>query len=113
MTRPTVMVFCGGFLRARGGALTTFDVPGTSNASPIGINNGGVITGTYSDPSGNFHSFVRDPNGTITSFDPASFTAMSGIPGIINPAGAITGYFSSFAVGTPHSGASSGVSKER
>jgi hypothetical protein len=36
------------------------------------------------------HGFVRSPQGTFTSFDPFFIPNLSGI---INPAGAITGYF--------------------
>jgi hypothetical protein len=37
-----------GFLRARDGSFTTFDVPGAVNgAFPIGINDAGEVTGFY------------------------------------------------------------------
>ena len=37
---------------------------------PQSINEKGEIAGTYNDFAGNRHGFVRDPNGTITTFDP-------------------------------------------
>ena len=50
------------------------------------------ITGSYLDAAGIQHGFVRDPYGTITSFDPpeSKFTDVTGI----NEGGAISGYYS-------------------
>ena len=81
---------CHGFLRRPDGAFTTFDVPGAVFGTfPVGINEGGAVTGGYCDAV-NCHSFVRSRDGTITTFDPAMVPNNSGV---INPAGAITGYF--------------------
>ena len=51
----------------------------------------GVITGYYHDASFAGHGFVRDRDGTISTFDPpgSTNTVVSGI----NPAGAITGSY--------------------
>jgi len=61
-----------GLLRAPNGAFITFDVPGAVNGTfPSGVNNDGAIAGGYGDNVGSgFHSFVRDRNGTIFTFDP-------------------------------------------
>src|SRR2546430_5409603 len=48
--------------------ITTFDVPGARDTFPQGIDPRGVIVGTYSDVIGG-HSFVRAPNGVLTTFD--------------------------------------------
>ena len=50
------------------------------------------MTGYYSSPtsSGN-HGFLREDNGTITSFDPPGSTSTTALS--INPVGAITGYY--------------------
>jgi hypothetical protein len=80
-----------GFLRARDGSFTTFDIPGAVNGTfPVGINDGGEVTGIYVDATLAAHSFVRAPDGTFATFDPGMVPNLSGI---INPAGAITGYF--------------------
>ena len=53
-----------GFLRAPGGAITTFDAPGAGTASgqgtiPFGNNAADAITGPYIDASGANHGFLR------------------------------------------------------
>ena len=79
-----------GFLRTPDGSFTTFDVPGAVVYTlPIGINASGVVTGEYCDAV-NCHSFVRAADGTFATFDPDMVTNFSGV---INPAGAIVGYF--------------------
>ena len=94
-----------GFLRAPGGAFTTFDVPGAGTGDGQGtfapvfgfnINPQGTITGNYIDASNVSHGFVRAPNGTLTTFDaPGAGTgAFQGtVANSNNPAGAITGYY--------------------
>ncbi len=48
----------------------TFDVPGDANGTfAAAINDWGSITGYYVDAGQNYHGFVRDPFGNITSFD--------------------------------------------
>jgi hypothetical protein len=56
-----------GFLRARNGRVTTFDVPGagtkfhaspTQGTVPLGINPEGVIMGFYVDENGTYHGFL-------------------------------------------------------
>jgi predicted membrane protein len=83
---------CHGFLRAPDGGITTFDVPGAVNGTfPVGLNDEGVVTGSYGDNVGaGLHSFVRSTNGVFTKFDPGMIT---NLPGIINDAGTIIGYY--------------------
>src|SRR5262249_49417989 len=86
-------ISCHGFLRTPDGGITTFDVPGAAvnGTFPVGLNDGGVVTGTYGDDVGaGFHSFVRSSNGVFTKFDPAMVT---NLPGVINDAGTVIGYF--------------------
>jgi hypothetical protein len=92
----------GGFVVSTDGAVTLFQPPGTivpappagfSNTDPhwISINQPGDITGSYTDPAGVQHGFVRNQYGTITSFDPTEgkqTTATS-----INDAGAVAGFY--------------------
>jgi hypothetical protein len=100
----------GGFVRSRQGVFTLFNPPGTIEAPPsaglfqgnpgdpvpsagrsLFINQEGSIGGSYADSAGAQHGFVRNPYGTITSFDPPrgrQTTATS-----INDSGIITGSF--------------------
>lgn len=60
-----------GFVRDARGNITTFGVSGM-NTYPAAINLWGQITGIFTaDPSGTppFHSFLRQPNGQIITFD--------------------------------------------
>ena len=55
---------CGaehGFVRDRGGKLTTFDPPGSTSTQPTSINDTGAVTGFYADASGVTHGFLRSP----------------------------------------------------
>jgi predicted membrane protein len=84
------------FLRARGGSITTFDVPG---AEPFGtvirsINPAGVVTGWYADADNTAHGYVRALDGTITTFDApggGTGTFLGTFAEDINPAGVIAG----------------------
>jgi hypothetical protein len=104
-----------GFLRAPGGAITTFDAPGAGTGSSqgtvgVGINPHGTISGCYIDANSVGHGFIRARGGTVTTFDvpnstgvlcPGSFYTGSGPGFAINPSGAITGSAagSTFATG--------------
>jgi hypothetical protein len=83
-----------GFLESPDGIYTMFNPPGTIVNSPrsgfslrgipsflpdavslaaphrLSINTPGSVTGSYTDTTGAQHGFVRNPYGTITSFDP-------------------------------------------
>ena len=97
----------GGFVRSPQGVFTLFNPPGTIVTSLVphrvlggvplttphrlSINQAGTITGSYVDAEGAQHGFVRNPYGTITSFDPPrgkQTTATS-----INDSGVITGTY--------------------
>ena len=90
-------------MRARDGAITTFDAPGAGTGFLQGtvannINPAGVIAGWYQDASNVTHGFVRAPNGAITKFDaPGAGTApgqgTSTAQNCLNPAGAIAGTY--------------------
>jgi hypothetical protein len=97
-----------GFVRAAGGAITTFDPVGSVAGSgeftgtlPLGIDPGGnYITGTYTDSNGLEHGFVRSTSdGTITSFDaPLAATTLTfllaGTGGFsVNASGQIAGTY--------------------
>ena len=94
-------------MRSTQGIVTLFNPPGTIVTLPesgfmedggslsaphqLSINQAGNITGSYVDAEGAQHGFVRNPYGTITSFDPprgGKTTATS-----INDSGVIAGSY--------------------
>jgi hypothetical protein len=100
------------FLRAPNGKFTTFDPPGYPNntlfintvGNTLAINPAGAITGSYVDANGFVHGFLRVTTGgderapkvTFTTFDvpgPPGSPSTGTFASAINPAGAITGYY--------------------
>jgi len=84
-------------VRDPAGNFTTFDadpgIPGIPTTVARGINAGGAVTGYYSSSQTSpvTHGFLREDNGTITSFDPPGSTSTTALS--INAVGAITGYY--------------------
>jgi hypothetical protein len=71
--------------------LVSFDVPGAVLTYATAINAGGQVAGTYLGQDSLYHGFVRESNGTITTFDVSGQTlSMSVVE--INAAGQIAGY---------------------
>src|SRR5215831_6031323 len=104
--RITKLVCCLGILFAActcfAQTFTTFDPPTSTSTVPQAINIFGQVTGYYTgqlDPLtyGVIHSFIRQPDGTITSFD---VSAPGGTPRAraINALGQITGTFDTLFV---------------
>lgn len=104
-----------GFLRDPDGTITTIDAPGANTVGGIcstgtfwlvmqgtaaqTINAAGEITGIYTDATGVGHIFLRDPDGTFTTFDalgagtgPTQGTWTTTFYSL-NPAGAISGWY--------------------
>jgi len=88
-----------GFVRRPSGTFVSFDVPASTQTSPLSINNAGAVTGFANGTNGLFFGFVRDPQGKFTSFNPGFYT----FPRSINNEGAIAGYFQP-TNGAPYSG---------
>ena len=101
----------GGFVMSPSGEFTQFQPPGQMlyfhdlDLAPgryplhlVSIDQAGDITGSYIDATGAYHGFVRNPYGTISSFDPpeSKFTFVTSI----NDGGAIAGYFQYSSEGT-------------
>ncbi|MGC2400408.1 MAG: hypothetical protein WA510_11515 [Acidobacteriaceae bacterium] len=101
----------GGFVMSPEGEFTPFQPPGQLpyyhdlllGAGPpplhlVSIDQAGDIAGTYIDAAGLYHGFVRNPYGTITSFDPpeSKWTTVTSI----NAGGTIAGYYQYSPQGT-------------
>src|SRR6266487_4074511 len=94
-----------GFVRSQDGSFTIFDAPGAGTAAGQGtraysINPSGAITGHFTDSVNAAHGYVRSNQGVITVFDaPGAGTGLGqgtfpiNSPQLINPNGAITGYY--------------------
>jgi hypothetical protein len=100
MRNPFVMVL---FAAAMYGQpiFTTFDAPGAGTGEhqgtfAVSMNGGGTITGTSLGATQT--GFVRDPDGTMTSFNPPNATYTT--PTSINDSGVITGYYNNAGVTT-------------
>jgi hypothetical protein len=84
----------GGFVMSPEGAVSVFQSLGAIVENYIQINDVGDVTGAYTDTAGDQHGFVRNPYGTISTFDPPEHDVMSGTqPTGINDAGVITGFY--------------------
>ena len=78
-----------GFIRSARGGFTTLDVPGTGTKA-ISINALGAVIGDYDASGSGSQSFLRSPQGTITTLQPPpGYYTID--PKVINAAGAITG----------------------
>ena len=93
-----------GFIRSKDGSFTIFDAPGAGTAAGQGtrayaINPDGTITGFFFDSVTVAHGYVRSNQGVITVFDAPGAGTGPGqgtfvfSPLIINPNGAIAGYY--------------------
>jgi len=87
-----------------GGAIASFQFPGSVDTQALGLNNLGEIVGDYVDAMGVMHGFL-DNAGTFTTLDPTGSTATT-INGINNQ-GTVVGFYVNAAgntigtVGTP------------
>ena len=85
-----------GFVRTRGGAITSFDAPGATSTSGKSINQFGSVAGEYVDQNSVIHGFVRNSDGMIITLDvPGAGTGISqGTVAVgINRSGAVTGFY--------------------
>jgi hypothetical protein len=83
-----------GFVMSPEGVVSVFQLPGAIEENYIAINEVGDVTGAYTDTAGNQYGFVRNPYGTITTFDPPEADTRVGTqPTSINDAGVITGFY--------------------
>jgi len=83
-----------GFLLHRG-QYTMIDFPGTAFTVCTGINNSGLVTGYYSDGSGETHGFLWSQGNFIATFQVTSSTgAKNTFPMAVNDFGQVSGDFS-------------------
>jgi hypothetical protein len=94
-----------GFIRSQDGSFIIFDAPGAGTGAYQGtraysINPSGTFTGHFTDSVDAAHGYVRSNQGVITVFDapgagtgPGQGTFPAFSPLLINPNGAITGYY--------------------
>jgi len=75
---------------AAGQTIITFDAPGSSATHPGRISPGGKVVGYY-EIGINFHGFMRDTDGSITTLDPPGATNSYAIA--FNRAGQIVGSY--------------------
>jgi hypothetical protein len=78
--------------------------PRNEMQAACGGDQAGDITGSYTDAAGVQHGFVRNPYGTITSFDPPESNQTT--PTRINDGGAVAGFYQYRAGGVPPVGLS-------
>ncbi len=97
-----------GFFRTRDGEITTFDVPnagtgflqGTFPCIGTGLNDFGVVVGSYVDADSVNHGFLRSRDGVISTFDAPSSAGT--FPGSINLKGEVTGIYVGALDGVDH-----------
>ncbi len=59
-----------GFFRSADGKITTFDEPESHQiTNAYAVNNKGAITGNFSDANSAWRGYIRQPDGTFTTFD--------------------------------------------
>lgn len=98
------LALCSSLGDAQDFRFITFEVSGAGNAagqgtSVAGVNLFGIIAGSYTDAKNISHSYLREPSGSITTFDPPGtaeiyYPAFNG-SGVfaLNALGSLGGYF--------------------
>ncbi|MEO8661470.1 MAG: hypothetical protein ABI693_23575 [Bryobacteraceae bacterium] len=79
-----------GFVRTRGGKLTTFSVPGSASTFPSCLNSS-AVAGTFTDPTGATHGFLFSAGQWTRFYLPGAPSPVL----FINGAGTITGTYTS------------------
>lgn len=96
VTTPRIQIFQALNALVSGTMVEIIDVPGARLNSTVayGVNDTGQIVGEFKDDAaGNHHSFLRNSNGSFTTFDvPGAFFG-STLPRGINSTGQIVGRF--------------------
>jgi hypothetical protein len=85
-----------GFIRNADGEYTIVSIAGTSSLRIAGINNNGEVTGSYFSASNYWVSFIRESDGSITSFSDPNETTATGngtFAYAINDSGEVAGFY--------------------
>jgi len=90
---------CPGFVQSASGTRIV-QIPGARSTYLTGMNNAGIIVGTWDDGAGSFGAFAIERHGTVTPLDIAG--ASSFVPSDINDAGAIAGSYIDDDLGNRH-----------
>ena len=90
----TIYIRDGHFPRT--GAFTRTKIRGGTGSAASGINPGGAVVGTFTDPNNIMHGYIRDPNGSFVIIDyPSNLGNVLGTNvNHINSAGAVVGVYS-------------------
>src|SRR2546423_15492679 len=85
-----LLIFETGLCHSVQAKIITFDPAGSIETLPTAINASKWITGFYLDNAGNTHSFLRTPDGAITTIDAQGATCGT-LANSINRSGVIVG----------------------
>ena len=81
-----------GWLKVQG-HFTVLDYPGSTGTQALGLNNKGLVVGSWTDTSGNSHGFVYTvASGTFTSVDDPDGIGTTLVNGI-NDKGMLVGFY--------------------
>jgi uncharacterized membrane protein len=81
-----------GFIRKHDRTMITVAVPGAFATEPLAIDDEAAVAGTYQDNAGVYHGFVRDPTGSIETFDAVLYARKTQANAISNR-GISAGYY--------------------
>jgi probable HAF family extracellular repeat protein len=93
MKLPLLMALVLPSVHAQTWSFVTFDPPGSVFTHVTGINNQGQVVGTYNDASGVTHSFLRQSDGTFSTFDVPQAAAGHTVATAVNNLGQIVGSY--------------------
>jgi hypothetical protein len=81
-----------GYLRHADGTIETFQVVNGYETDGYGLNAHGVMCGVYYGADGNYHGYIRNKKGVITTFDAGPIVGYT-VCQAINNSGEATGYY--------------------
>lgn len=82
-----------GFCSGAGAKIVTIEIADAHSVNPAAINDKGQVAGTYEDASYAIHGFLRQPDGTLATFDVADTRVTSFVTGL-SAKGVVSGWWS-------------------